>query len=107
MNNEVSPAVLEAILGSQEEETEENTEEKAVEVRRISFDGLMSAADVQLVTGLSRVTIWRLERGRGFPARVQISPGRVGWVGKEVKEWIESRPRVNLESCEIKSEENL
>lgn len=99
--SEVSPAVLEAIQGSQEEETEE----KVVEVLRISFDGLMSAADVQLVTGLSRVTIWRLERGGGFPARVQISPGRVAWHGNEIKAFIDSRPRVALAPCGTENEE--
>ena len=78
----------------------EPKETLAVKVREISFDGIMSAVNVQLVTGLSRVTVWRLERENKFPARVQITPGRVGWVGSEVRDWIDSRPRVNLAECE-------
>jgi predicted DNA-binding transcriptional regulator AlpA len=45
-------------------------------------------------TGLSRATIWRLEKKGDFPKRVQISEGRVGWYSDEVDEFIESRPRV-------------
>ena len=67
---------------------------KAVEVKRISFDGLMRAADVQLVTALSRVSIWRLEREKKFPARVQLGTSRVAWHGCEIREFIDSRPRV-------------
>lgn len=63
-------------------------------VRQISFDGIMSDADEKRVTGLSRVTRWRLERQGNYPKRVQLSPGRVGRMGREVKTWIESRPHV-------------
>lgn len=72
-----------------------------VEVRKISFDGILSAKDVEVLTGLSRVTIWRLEREGRFPARVQLSCNRVGWYGNEVQDWIKSRPRVNLTTCEL------
>ena len=87
-----------------------NTETKpkdntAPKVREISFNGLMRAADVQLVTGLSRVTIWRMEREQNFPARVQVSPSRVGWHGGEIRTFIDSRPRVDPGSCEMESEE--
>lgn len=99
--NEVSPNALEVI----EKSKEQPKKDEAVEVRRISFDGIMGAADVQLLTGLSRVTIWRLEKQALFPARVQLSPSRVGWLGPEVKAWIDSRPRVDLERCESESEE--
>jgi len=75
----------------------------AVEIRKISFDGIMPWEDVQLLTGLSRPTIWRLEREGRFPARVQISSNRVGWYGHEIKAWLESRPRVGISPCEIES----
>jgi len=74
--------------------------DNVVEVREISFSGIMKAADVQLATGLSRVSIWRLEREKNFPERVKLSTSRVGWHGHEVKCWIEERPRVNLAECE-------
>lgn len=65
-------------------------------VREISFDGILSDEDEKLLTGLSRVTRWRMEREGRYPKRVQLSPGRVGRIGSEIKEWIESRPRVNI-----------
>lgn len=43
-------------------------------------------------TGLSAVTIWRMERKGDFPRRRQVSPNRVGWIASEVDEWIRSRP---------------
>ena len=84
-------------------DTTENKKEKkaAVEVREISFDGIMKSKDVELVTGLSGVTLWRLERAGKFPARVQLSGNRVGRHGHEVQEWIKSRPRVNRAPCEL------
>jgi len=68
--------------------------DNVVEVREISFSGIMKAADVQLVTGLSRVTIWREERAKRFPARIQITSARIGWKGCEIREFLDSRPRV-------------
>jgi len=79
--------------------------EEPVEVRAISFDGILSSEDVELVSSYSRTTIWREERAGRFPKRVQLSPGRVGWIGAEVLEWIRSRPRVNLAECETESGE--
>ena len=96
--NDVSPVVLETIENSKKSKTKED---ESVEVRLVSFDGIMKAADVQLVTGLSRVTIWRLEKQALFPARVQLSLSRVGWHGNEIKAWMNSRPRVELAICEI------
>ena len=44
-------------------------------------------------TGLSRTTIWRLERAGRFPSRLQLGENSVGWLEQEVQAWIESRPR--------------
>jgi len=46
------------------------------------------------VTGLSRMTIWRLERSGGFPRRRQLGPRSVAWLESDVEEWIHSRPAV-------------
>ena len=72
----------------------EPTQEKPIQVRAISFDGILSSEDVELVSSYSRTTIWREERAGRFPKRVQLSPGRVGWLGSEIRDWIKSRPRV-------------
>jgi prophage regulatory protein len=46
---------------------------------------------VQDRTGLSRVTIWRLERNGDFPRHRQISRNAVAWVEEEVTLWIRSK----------------
>jgi len=102
--NDIAPAVLEKIQGSplekerlDEQGREQRKKEKkkqTVEVRRISFDGIMGAEAVQLATSLSRVTIWREEMAGRFPARVQLTGSRIGWHGCEIQEWIAARPRI-------------
>lgn len=42
-------------------------------------------------TGLSRSTIWRLERRGEFPRHRRISVNAVGWIESEVDEWVLSR----------------
>lgn len=42
-------------------------------------------------TGLSRSTIWRLERRGQFPQHRQISPNAVAWVEEEIARWIEEK----------------
>jgi len=83
----------------------DSKKKKAIEVRVISYDGILPSEDVELVTSYSRTTIWREERAGRFPRRIQLSPGRVGWIGSEVLEWIESRPRVGLDPSEMASGE--
>ena len=50
--------------------------------------------EVERRAGLSRTTIWRLERKGQFPARRRIGPNAVGWLEEEIDAWIESRPTV-------------
>jgi prophage regulatory protein len=42
-------------------------------------------------TGLSRSTIWRLERRGDFPRHRRISANAVAWVENEVADWIRSK----------------
>ena len=51
---------------------------------------LKRAGTVKLV-GIGYSTIWRLEKSGKFPARKQLSIGRVGLRREEVESWIESR----------------
>jgi predicted DNA-binding transcriptional regulator AlpA len=53
--------------------------------RLISFDELHHR------TGLSRTTIWRLERAGQFPRSVRISPGRRAWREADISAWIEAK----------------
>jgi len=49
--------------------------------------------DVMNITGLSRTTLWRLERAGKFPMRLRLSANRIGWRKDEVEGWIATRPR--------------
>ena len=55
---------------------------------------LIRTDEVTTRTGLSRTTLWRLERKGEFPVRRQIGANSVGWIEAEVDRWIESRPAV-------------
>jgi len=46
---------------------------------------------VRARTGLSRTTIWRLERQGDFPRHRRISRNAVAWAEHEVDNWIRSR----------------
>jgi prophage regulatory protein len=50
------------------------------------------------VTGYSLQSIHRLERQGKFPARLQLGPGRVGWLASSIKAWQDSRTRGPLPS---------
>lgn len=45
------------------------------------------------ITGLSRSTIWRMERDGQFPKRRQVSPSRIGWLSSEINEWLDNLGR--------------
>ena len=54
---------------------------------------ILNPSEVVEKTGLSRVTLWRLEKSGQFPERVNLTEARVGWAEDEIDEWIKSRPR--------------
>ena len=56
---------------------------------------ILKQKEVVQLTGLSRVTIWRLEQRGEFPEKIALSPNRVGWIEDEVSDWITSRPRIS------------
>jgi prophage regulatory protein len=47
--------------------------------------------EVVALTRLHPVTIWRLERKKLFPRRIKLGTKRVGWVEREVLDWIGAR----------------
>jgi prophage regulatory protein len=53
---------------------------------------MLRLKDVIRVTGLARMTIWRLERKGDFPLRRQLGPRSVAWLERDVQEWMEHRP---------------
>jgi prophage regulatory protein len=50
---------------------------------------MMKRKDVVEATGLCYSTIYNLEKQQKFPARKQLSPGRVAWVKEEVTAWLD------------------
>lgn len=51
--------------------------------------------DVDVVvdlTGLSKTTLWRMERRGEFPKKRNISPGRVAYLRADIVVWMEALP---------------
>ena len=46
---------------------------------------------VMEITGLSKSTIYRLEKINKFPRRRKIGPRAVAWVSSEIKDWVENK----------------
>ncbi len=38
--------------------------------------------------GLSRTTLWRLEKSGGFPRRVKLGARAVGWLRTDLEDWL-------------------
>lgn len=58
---------------------------------RVTSVKLLRFPAVRERTGLSRSTIWRLERHGDFPKHRRISANAVAWVEEEVISWIYSK----------------
>jgi prophage regulatory protein len=52
---------------------------------------ILSKKDVRQLVLYSPAHIDRLEKAGQFPKRVQLGPGRVGWVEDEVLQWVQLR----------------
>jgi len=48
------------------------------------------------LTGLSRMTIYRLEIAGKFPRRRQLSGHSVAWLESDIESWAKGRPVVRL-----------
>lgn len=60
---------------------------------------MMKRKDVVALTGLCYTTIYNLEKQAKFPARRQLSPGRVAWVRSEVTSWLQNL--INAPVCSV------
>jgi len=58
-----------------------------------SPDRIVSEAECQEITGLSRATRWRGMRQGWFPSSIELSPRRKGWRLSEILAWKASRKR--------------
>lgn len=57
-------------------------------------DRFIRAGEVQQLTGLNRVTVWRMEKRGEFPKRRKLTVKAVGWSLAEILRWMESREQV-------------
>ena len=64
----------------------------------MTMNKVLSVRQITDATGLSPVTIWRKEKKGEFPARRQLGPRRVGWLAREVEEWLEATPKSQITS---------
>jgi prophage regulatory protein len=55
---------------------------------------MLRERDVKQLTGLSRVTRWRLETRGEFPRKIKLSLRCVGWNEAEVLQWLQQRMEV-------------
>ena len=51
---------------------------------------------VMQLTGLSRMTIYRLELAGKFPKRRRLSENSVAWLEADIAAWADSRPIAHL-----------
>jgi predicted DNA-binding transcriptional regulator AlpA len=49
---------------------------------------ILRMQEVIEITGISRTTIWRMERKGEFPTRVRLSENSVGWKLIDIQKWI-------------------
>jgi len=54
---------------------------------------LLRFTDMRDRTGLSRSTVWRLERTGAFPKHIKVSANIVAWLEQDVVEWIRSKTK--------------
>lgn len=47
--------------------------------------------DVQVMTGMSRATVYRMMKDETFPSQIQLSPRAVGWLRTEIEQWIANK----------------
>ncbi len=52
---------------------------------------ILRTSDVTRITGLSRTTLWRMERRGEFPHKRRISKNAVAWLASEIKSWMAER----------------
>ena len=53
---------------------------------------LLRTKHVVELTGLSRMTIYRMEKSGSFPARRQLGSNSVAWIEDDVAAWVRDRP---------------
>ena len=61
-------------------------------------DRLLRRTEVEVRTGLSRTSIYRLMREGRFPEPLKIGSKAVRWPESEIADWLTARPRAKGET---------
>ena len=56
-----------------------------------SAGNVVRLPEVRRMTGLGRSTIYRLQADQQFPQSIKLSIRAVGWLEREVQEWLAER----------------
>lgn len=75
----------------QTKERQERGKAPATVPKSTNEQGLMRFPELKKLIGLSRTTVWRMERKGEFPQRVAITSSAVGWHRDQVQKWIDER----------------
>lgn len=54
------------------------------------MDCVMRLSEVKRITGLSRTTIWEMERAGKFPKHAQLTAKSIGWLESQIDGWMET-----------------
>jgi prophage regulatory protein len=67
------------------------SKEQASEFRDFIGSKMLREKQVKDLTGLSRVTRWRLEARGEFPRKIKLSERCIGWYEAEILAWLQRR----------------
>jgi prophage regulatory protein len=57
----------------------------------MQLDRILPPREAWRTAGISRSTMYRLEKAGAFPRRLQISEGRTGYLASELEAWMKAR----------------
>ena len=57
--------------------------------------------DVVFTTGLSKTTIYRLEKEGNFPKRVSLGARSVGWFKHDIQDFLKTRQQISVDSLSM------
>jgi prophage regulatory protein len=60
--------------------------------RKVNAMRFLRIRQVMQLTGLSRMTIYRLELAGAFPKRRRLAENSVAWLESDIEAWADSRP---------------
>jgi predicted DNA-binding transcriptional regulator AlpA len=67
------------------------TQANTTQAQSVTSDRMIRTAELTKMVGMSRTTIWRMEKSGEFPARVSLGAGSIAWRLSEINQWIQSR----------------